>query len=363
MDIVYNFGAGPGMLPKVVLQQIEASLSNWQGLGISVMEISHRSKEFIACAKEAEQDLRDLLAIPDNYHVLFCQGGAKAQFSLLPLNLLQKTEKADYVVSGYWSNSAAKDASLVCQVNPIEIRQTEQNNTTLLPMSQWPLSADTPYLHYCPNETIDGSAIFEEPYFKDKIVFADLSSTILSQPIDVSKYGVVYAGAQKNMGPAGLTLIIVRDDLIAHQPQNETLSSVFNYKMLAEHDSMLNTPPTFVWYVIGLVFKWLKAQGGVTAIAAINQQKAALLYDTIDQSALYHNNIAHENRSRMNVIFTLSDPTLEARFFKEAKQAGFIGLEGHRVIGGVRASLYNAMPIEGVIALTEFMKTFEAKYC
>lgn len=362
MKSVFNFGAGPSMLPKEVLLQIHAELLDWQKLGMSVMEVSHRSKEFMHCAAEAEKNLRELLHIPENYDVLFCQGGARAQFTLLPLNLLSENDKIDYILSGFWSTCAANEASHVCHVNPVDIIQKDQKGIiSLTEMKNWSLSKEAKYLHYCPNETIEGRAIFGDPEFKDKIVFADLSSTILSQPIDVSKYGVIYAGAQKNIGPSGLTIVIVRKDLLP-KTKRSGLSSVFDYQKLAENDSMINTPPTFAWYVAGLVFKWLKAQGGVQAIASQNAKKANLLYETIDKSAFYQNNVAKQNRSQMNVIFNLNNPELEAMFLNEANKAGFIGLKGHRALGGIRASIYNAMPLEGVVALTEFMTSFEQRH-
>ncbi len=356
MTQVYNFSSGPAMLPKAVLEQVQQELLDWQGLGTSVMEISHRSKEFISVAQTAEQDLRDLLSIPANYKVLFCQGGARAQFAAVPANLLGNASHADYIDGGYWAHSAIKEATKFCTPNLIDIKTTEDNHIALLPMSEWQLNDNAAYVHYCPNETIDGTAIDEEPDFGDRVVVADLSSTILSRPLDINRYGVIYAGAQKNIGPAGLTLVIVREDLLGNAQQS--FPSVLDYRALADNDSMFNTPPTFAWYLSGLVFKWLKAQGGLEAIARKNQAKADLLYSTIDSSDFYRNNVIARNRSKMNVPFQLADANLDKLFLEQSLAAGLHALKGHRVVGGMRASIYNAMPIEGVKALTEFMQDF-----
>ncbi len=360
MTQVFNFSSGPAMLPAEVLRRAEQELCNWQGLGTSVMEISHRSKEFIKVAEEAEQDLRDLLKIPSSYKVLFCHGGARAQFAAVPLNLLGQAKTADYVDGGYWAQSAIKEAQKYCTPNVIDAKTTIDGLAGILPMSEWALSDDAAYVHFCPNETIDGLAINEEPDFGDKIVVADLSSTILSRPIDVSRYGVIYAGAQKNIGPAGLTLVIVREDLLGNARQE--LPSILDYKVLADNDSMFNTPPTFAWYLSGLVFKWLKEQGGVGEIDKRNQAKADLLYGLIDKSDFYRNGVAIANRSRMNVPFQLKDPALDKFFLEESLAAGLHALKGHRVVGGMRASIYNAMPLEGVQALTKFMTDFEKRH-
>lgn len=360
MTQVFNFSSGPAMLPAEVLRRAEQELCNWQGLGTSVMEISHRSKEFIKVAEEAEQDLRDLLKIPSNYKVLFCHGGARAQFAAVPLNLLGQAKTADYVDGGYWAHSAIKEAQKYCTPNVIDAKTTINSLAGILPMSEWTLNDDAAYVHFCPNETIDGLAINEEPDFGDKIVVADLSSTILSRPIDVSRYGVIYAGAQKNIGPAGLTLVIVREDLLGNARQE--LPSILDYKVLADNDSMFNTPPTFAWYLSGLVFKWLKEQGGVGEIDKRNQAKADLLYGLIDKSDFYRNGVAIANRSRMNVPFQLKDPALDTLFLEESFAAGLHALKGHRVVGGMRASIYNAMPLEGVQALTSFMTDFEKRH-
>lgn len=360
MTQIYNFSSGPAMLPVEVLRRAEQELCNWNGLGTSVMEISHRSKEFIQVAEEAEKDLRDLLKIPDNYKVLFCQGGARAQFAAVPMNLLGTAKTADYIDGGYWAHSAIQEAKKYCAPNVIDIKSNIDGKRALLPMSEWALSDDAAYVHFCPNETIDGVAIDEQPDFGDKIVVADFSSTILSRPLDINRYGVIYAGAQKNIGPAGLTLVIVRDDLLGKAQQ--ALPSVLDYKTLAENDSMYNTPPTFAWYLSGLVFKWLKERGGISEMDKTNQAKADLLYSTIDRSDFYRNDVADRNRSRMNVPFQLADAALDKLFLEESFAAGLHALKGHRVVGGMRASIYNAMPLEGVKALTEFMADFERRH-
>lgn len=360
MSQVFNFSSGPAMLPVEVLRRAEQELCNWQGLGTSVMEISHRSKEFIQVAEEAEKDFRDLLKIPSNYKVLFCHGGARAQFAAVPMNLLGQHSTADYIDGGYWAASAVKEAQKYCTPNVIDAKTTVAGLRGIKSMSEWALSDNSAYVHFCPNETIDGIAIHETPDFGDKVVVADLSSTILSTPLDVSRYGVIYAGAQKNIGPAGLTLVVVREDLLG-QARKE-LPSILDYKVLAENESMFNTPPTFAWYLSGLVFKWLKEQGGVHELDKRNQAKADLLYGTIDSSDFYRNDVAVANRSRMNVPFQLADSALDKLFIDESFVAGLHALKGHRVVGGMRASIYNAMPLEGVKALTDFMVDFERRH-
>ncbi|EJL90612.1 3-phosphoserine/phosphohydroxythreonine transaminase [Pantoea sp. GM01] len=360
MTQVYNFSSGPAMLPVEVLRRAEQELTNWHGLGTSVMEISHRSKEFIAVAEAAEQDFRDLLKIPANYKVLFCHGGARAQFAAIPGNLLGEAKTADYIDGGYWAHSAIKEAEKFCSPNTIDVKTTRDGKRALLPMREWQLSDDAAYVHFCPNETIDGIAIDEEPDFGNKVVVADLSSTILSRPIDINRYGVIYAGAQKNIGPAGLTLVVVREDLLGKAQRY--VPSILDYKVLAENESMFNTPPTFAWYLSGLVFKWLKEKGGVAEMDKLNQAKADLLYGVIDNSAFYRNDVATENRSRMNVPFQLADSALDKVFLDESLNAGLHALKGHRVVGGMRASIYNAMPLEGVKTLTEFMVDFERRH-
>ncbi|AXF76221.1 3-phosphoserine/phosphohydroxythreonine transaminase [Erwinia tracheiphila] len=360
MSQVFNFSSGPAMLPVEVLQRAQQELCNWQRLGTSVMEISHRSEEFLQVAEEAEKDFRDLLKIPENYKVLFCHGGARAQFAAVPMNLLGNHTVADYVDGGYWAQSAIKEAAKYCTPNIIDAKTTVDGLRAIAPMSRWSLSAEAAYVHYCPNETIDGIAIHEEPDFGDKVVVVDLSSTILSQPIDVNRYGLIYAGAQKNIGPAGLTLVVVREDLLGRV--HNMLPSILNYQVLSDNDSMFNTPPTFAWYLSGLVFKWLKQQGGVAALDKRNQAKADLLYGVIDKSSFYRNDVAVPNRSRMNVPFQLADSALDKLFLEESLASGLHALKGHRVVGGMRASIYNAMPIEGVRALTDFMIDFERRH-
>ncbi|MFB9133881.1 3-phosphoserine/phosphohydroxythreonine transaminase [Vibrio sp. AK197] len=356
---VYNFSAGPAALPKAVMEKAQAEFVDWNGLGTSVMEISHRSKSFIEIAQQAEQDLRDLLSIPDNYKVLFCQGGARAQFSAVPLNLLGERSTATYIDAGYWAASAIDEANKYCQVDTFDAKTEIDGKTAVKPASEWKVAPDAAYVHFCPNETIDGVEIYDLPQ-TDKPIVADMSSNILSRDIDVSKFGVIYAGAQKNIGPAGICIAIVRDDLLDFA--RDVLPSFINYKILAEKDSMYNTPPTFAWYLSGLVFKWLKEQGGLKAMEETNRKKADTLYNYIDNSPFYKNDIHPANRSRMNVPFQLVKPELDGTFLELAEQRGLVALKGHRAVGGMRASIYNAMPLEGVQALVDFMQEFEAQY-
>jgi phosphoserine aminotransferase len=357
MNNSYNFSAGPAKLPADVLKQVQAELLNWQNTGASVMELSHRGKDFDACAIESINDLRDILNIPENYKILFCQGGARAQFAAVPLNILGNKTSADYINSGYWSQCAAKEATKYCNVIEQNVIIKNAGIISIKPMSEWQLSDNSAYVHYCPNETIEGVEIFEQPNFGDKTVVADLSSCILSQPIDVNRYGIIYAGAQKNIGPSGITILIVREDLIGHA--QKVLPSVLDYKILLDNDSMFNTPPTFAWYMSGLVFKWIKKLGGLSAMQQRNQAKAQLLYQFIDQSDFYRNMVATANRSVMNVTFLSPNEDLDKKFVSEAAQANIIGIKGHRIAGGMRASIYNAMDIDGVEYLIEFMKEFE----
>ncbi|GEM75563.1 3-phosphoserine/phosphohydroxythreonine transaminase [Vibrio sagamiensis] len=356
---VFNFSAGPAALPKAVMQQAQKEFINWQELGTSVMEMSHRSKAFIKVAIDAEQDLRDLLNIPDNYRVLFCQGGARAQFAAVPLNLLGEAKTATYIDGGYWAESAVTEAKKYCEPDVFNARSQVDGKVSILPASEWKISPNAAYVHFCPNETIDGIEINDLPV-TDKPIVADMSSTILSRELDVSKYGVIYAGAQKNIGPAGIAIVIVREDLLGLA--KTVLPSVLDYTVLAEKESMFNTPPTFAWYLSGLVFKWLKAQGGVKAIEQLNIEKANLLYTYIDQSDFYRNDVHPDNRSLMNVPFQLANANLDPTFLELAESRGLKALKGHRAVGGMRASIYNAMPIEGVQALVEFMREFELKY-
>ncbi|MGC9458592.1 3-phosphoserine/phosphohydroxythreonine transaminase [Vibrio genomosp. F10] len=358
-DNIFNFSAGPAALPKAVMAQAQAEFINWNNLGTSVMEISHRSKPFIKVAEDAEQDLRDLLSIPSNYKVLFCQGGARAQFAAIPMNLLGSQSTATYIDAGYWAESAIAEAKKYCEPDVFVAKTVRDDKVAVVDAKEWQIHADAAYVHFCPNETIDGIEINDLPV-TDKPIVADMSSTILSREIDVSKYGVIYAGAQKNIGPAGLCIVIVRNDLL--DLATDVLPSILNYKVLAEKESMFNTPPTFAWYLSGLVFKWLKQQGGVKALESVNREKAALLYRCIDESSFYKNNVHPENRSLMNVPFQLSKPELDEVFLERAEKRGLVALKGHRAVGGMRASLYNAMPIEGVQALVELMKEFEAEF-
>lgn len=358
MSRLFNFCAGPAVLPESVLIQAKEELLDWNSQGASLMEISHRSKVFMEIAQKAEQDLRDLLHVPDHYKVLFLQGGAYGQFSCVPLNILGKHSKIDVIETGTWSAKAAECAAHYAQVNILASTKNTQYRT-LPDLTNVCASEDSGYIHYCSNETINGVEFQSIPALntRNKPLVADMSSHILSRPIDVSKFGIIFAGAQKNIGPAGLVLAIVREDLL-HQAHIHT-PDAFNYLLQSQNNSMLNTPPTFAWYMVGLVFEWLKANGGVEGIEKINIQKSDLLYKTIDQSDLYSNPIDPMCRSRMNVPFILKDETLNARFLIEAKQNGLINLEGHRSVGGMRASIYNALPLQGVKVLTEFMTHFE----
>lgn len=358
----YNFSAGPAMLPTAVLEQAQQELTDYQGSGMSVMEMSHRSKVYMAIAEQAEADLREIYAIPDNYKVLFLQGGASSQFAMIPMNLLGRSaaNSADYLNTGSWSKKAIAEAKRFGEVNVAA--SGEQSNFSHIPEpASWQLNPDASYFHYTPNETIGGVEFHFIPEVGDVPLVADMSSTILSRPLDISRYGLVYAGAQKNIGPAGLTLVIIRDDLLESSPPASvpTLPAMFNYATHANADSMYNTPPTYGWYLAGLVFKWLKAQGGVAAMAAHNQQKANTLYDAIDTSDFYQSPVEKSCRSWMNVPFTLVDPALDGEFLTQAEQAGLVNLKGHRSVGGMRASIYNAMPQSGVDALVSFMQEFE----
>jgi len=355
---VYNFSAGPAVLPLPVLEQARDELLDWHG-GMSVMEVSHRSRAFMAVAERAETDLRELLAIPPNYRVLFIQGGATAQFSAVPLNLAEAGATADYVNTGHWSERAIKEARRFVTVG-IAASEAGSQYTTVPEQASLRLTADAAYVHYTPNETIGG---VEFPYIPETgavPLVADMSSSILSRPLDVTRFGVIYAGAQKNIGPAGITVVIVRDDLARKARAGTPM--VFDYRAIADAGSMLNTPPTFGWYFAGLVFQWLKREGGLAAMEKRNRAKAETLYAAIDASALFSNPVARGCRSWMNVPFRLAEPELEKSFLAEADVAGLTNLAGHRAVGGMRASLYNAMPAEGVAALVGFMRDFERRY-
>ena len=346
-------------MPEEVLRQAAEEMLDWRGSGMSVMEMSHRGKEFIGIAAEAEADLRELLAVPANYKVLFLQGGALAQNAMVPMNLLRGKTVADYVNTGEWSKKSIKEAQKYCTVN-IAASGADSKFTAIPPQSAWHTSADAAYVHICTNETIGGLEYHWTPDTGAVPLVADMSSHILSRPVDVAKFGLIYAGAQKNMGMAGLTVVIVRDDLIGQALPSTP--SVFDYKQQADADSMFNTPSTYSVYIAGLVFKWLKRQGGLAAVERNNIAKAQLLYGHIDQSALFGNAVHQADRSRMNVVFTLKDAALDEPFLKAARERGMSQLKGHRSVGGMRASIYNAMPIEGVRALVELMRTFEARH-
>ncbi len=352
----YNFCAGPAMLPTEVMLQAQEEFINWHGRGCSIMEMSHRGKDFMAVAAKAEQDLRDLMHIPANYKVLFMHGGGRGQFAAVPLNLMQAGKKADYIVSGAWSKAAAEEALKFGAINTQQIQLKSDGVRSLVAEKDWQVDPQASFVHFCPNETVDGLEFTGVPETQVPLV-ADLSSTILSRPLDVSRYGVIYAGAQKNIGPSGLTVAIVREDLLPKAGAN--IPAILDYRLAAENDSMFNTPPTYAWYLAGLVFEWLKRQGGVEAMGKINQLKADTLYQYLDQSDFYRNDVAPANRSWMNVPFFLADDRLNDLFITESEAAGLLALKGHRMVGGMRASLYNAMPLEGVQTLVTFMQEFE----
>jgi len=358
MTQIYNFSAGPAVLPKAVLQRAQAEMLDWHGSGMSVMEMSHRGKEFTGILAKTEADLRSLLSIPQNYKVLFLQGGAIAENAVIPMNLLNGGE-ADYVVTGSWSKRSVEDAGAYGKINVVA--SSEADNFTHVPAySSWKLNKNAQYLHICTNETINGVEFDGLPDSGEVPIVADMSSHILSRPIDVSKYGVIYGGAQKNIGPAGLCIVIVREDLLGKA--SPLTPAVFNWKTQAENQSMINTPPTYSIYIAGLVFEWLLEQGGVAAIEKVNIAKANLLYDYIDSTDFYVNKVAVANRSRMNIPFFLKDESLNDAFLKGAEANGLLQLKGHRMVGGMRASIYNAMPIEGVQALISYMKAFESAH-
>ena len=359
MARTFNFSAGPAVLPESVLQQAAAEMLDWHGSGMSVMEMSHRGEEFTAIHAEAERDLRELLAVPANYKVLFLQGGAIAENAIVPMNLLRGRKVADYVNTGEWSKKSIKEAKKYCSVN-VAASGEDRNFSYIPPQSDWKLSRDAAYVHICSNETIGGLEYHWVPDAGDVPLVADMSSHILSRPVDVAKYGLIYGGAQKNIGPAGLTLVIVRDDLIGQAAA--FTPSAFDYKQQAEAGSMFNTPPTYAIYIAGLVLKWLKAQGGLVEIEQRNIAKAGLLYDYLDRSKFFVSPVEPRDRSRMNVPFKLRNEALDEAFLEGAKARGMVQLKGHRVVGGMRASIYNAMPIEGVRRLVDYMHEFEGKH-
>ena len=359
MSRVFNFSAGPAMLPQAVLEKAQQEMLDWHGSGMSVMEMSHRGKEFMSIAAQAEADLRELMGISDDYAVLFLQGGASSQFAMVPLNLLGNKKSADYINTGAWSKKAIAEAKRYCDVN-VAASSEESKFTTVPAQSDWSLNPDAAYVHYTPNETIGGVEFPFVPDTGNVPLVADMSSTILSRPVDVSRYGVIYAGAQKNIGPAGLTVVIVRKDLMGN-PSAGT-PTMFDYQVQAENGSMYNTPPTYSWYLAGLVFAWVKEQGGLAKMAEINKRKADKLYAAIDDSGFYANPVDPVSRSWMNVPFTLANPELDSVFLEESKEEDLTTLKGHRSVGGMRASIYNAMPEEGVNNLIAFMAEFERRH-
>lgn len=356
MSRVYNFSAGPAVLPEEVLKEVAEEMMDYQGTGMSVMEMSHRSADFQKIIDEAEQDLRDLMKIPDNYKVLFLQGGASQQFAMIPMNLM-KNKVADYIVTGQWAKKAAKEAEKYGEVHVVA--SSEDKTFSYIPdCSDLEISEDADYVYICENNTIYGTKFKELPDTKGKTLVADVSSCFLSEPVDVSKYGMIYGGVQKNVGPAGVVIAIIREDLITDDVLDGT-PTMLKYKTHADAGSLYNTPPAYGIYICGKVFKWLKKQGGLEAIKERNEKKAKILYDYLDESKLFKGTVVPKDRSLMNVPFITGNKELDAKFVKEAKEAGFENLKGHRSVGGMRASIYNAMPVEGVEKLVEFMKAFE----
>ncbi|MCM1160518.1 MAG: 3-phosphoserine/phosphohydroxythreonine transaminase [Roseburia sp.] len=360
MSRVYNFSAGPAVLPEEVLKEAADEMLDYKGTGMSVMEMSHRSKAYDTIIKEAEADLRELMNIPDNYKVLFLQGGASQQFAMIPMNLM-KNKVADYIVTGQWAKKAFQEASIYGKAN--KIASSEDETFSYIPdCSDLPVSEDADYVYICENNTIYGTKFHTLPNTKGKTLVSDVSSCFLSEPVDVTKYGIIYGGVQKNIGPAGVVIVIIREDLITEDTLPGT-PTMLKYKTHADNDSLYNTPPAYGIYICGKVFKWIKKQGGLAAMKEHNEKKAAILYNFLDESKLFKGTVRKEDRSLMNVPFVTGDAELDAKFVKEAKEAGFENLKGHRTVGGMRASIYNAMPIEGVEKLVEFMKKFEAENC
>ena len=363
MARAFNFSAGPAMLPEAVMRKASAEFLDWNHTDMSIMEMSHRSKEYMAVAHQTEADLREVMAIPDNYKVLFLHGGASMQFSAIPLNLTAEGDTVDYFNTGVWSDKAIKEASRYVKVNVV-VGGDCDNPTEIPDVAEWSFSEDAKYIHLCANETITGLEFQEDQlehvFAQGKPVIADMSSNIMCRPIDVSRYAVIYAGAQKNIGPAGLSIMIIRDDFIGHA--REITPTLLNWATYANNESMFNTPATYAWYLAGLVFDWLKANGGVDAIAVVNERKAKKLYDYIDQSAFYYNTIKVSQRSWMNVTFYLTNKDLEPEFIQASNAAGLLSLKGHKAFGGMRASIYNAMPEEGVDALITFLDQFAKQH-
>ncbi|BBI01255.1 phosphoserine aminotransferase [Buchnera aphidicola (Nipponaphis monzeni)] len=362
MNQIYNFSAGPAMLPKEVMLIAQKEFLNWKNLGVSILEMSHRSEEFFNMTKKSIKILRKILNVPHSYEILFCHGGARGQFSAIPLNLIDKVTKADYINTGFWSLAAAIESKKYCNPNIINVKKIINNKVSILPIKDWLLSNNTvSYIHYCPNETIEGIAIHEEPTFTNKIVVGDFSSTILSRKINIENYSVIYAGAQKNIGPSGITLIIIKKNLLKISNIIKP-PSILDYNLLSKSNSMFNTPSTFSWYLSFLVFQWIQQNGGLSHIEQENEKKSKLLYDTIDNTDFYINNISYKNRSKMNVVFNIFNTSLHKIFLKESHKIGLHSLKGHNFIGGIRASIYNAMPLKGVKKLVNFMLKFEKKY-
>jgi phosphoserine aminotransferase len=359
MSRVFNFSAGPAALPETVLRRAAEEMLDWHGSGMSVMEMSHRGKEFISIHAHAEASLRALLGVPANYKVLFLQGGAIAENAIVPMNLLRGKTSADYIDTGEWSKKSIKETKKYATVN-VAASAAATGYDRVPPRDTWRLDPDAAYVHVCTNETIGGVEFHTTPDVGDVPLVADMSSHILSKPVEVAKFGCIYAGAQKNIGPAGLTIVIVRDDLLGKP--HPMLPSAFDYGLQAEADSMLNTPPTYAIYIAGLVFDWIEGRGGLAAMAEHNRRKAALLYDTLDATSFYASPVQPDSRSLMNVPFKLRDEALDGAFLKGAEAAGMLQLKGHRSVGGMRASIYNAMPVEGVQALVAYMKDFEARH-
>jgi phosphoserine aminotransferase len=357
MNSIFNFSAGPSTIPQSVLKRAQAELLDWNGQGTSVMEVSHRGKPFVAVAQKAEKDLRALMNIPDNYKVLFMHGGGRGQFFSVPMNLAQRGDLSQHLVSGQWSQIAVSEAEKYMKAEVVAKTQTKDGHLWVPTQDSWEINPKAAYFHYCPNETVDGIEINWIPKSKTVPIVADMSSNILSKEINVNDFGIIYAGAQKNFGPSGLTVVIIREDLVGLARADTP--AVFDYQQQVNNDSMYNTPPTFAWYLAGLVFEWLQEQGGVAAIEKINIEKAALLYKCIDTSDFYSNKVSVENRSKMNVTYQLADNRLDAVFLEQAEKAGLLALKGHRFVGGMRASIYNAMPLEGVKTLVSFMQEFE----
>lgn len=358
MSRVYNFSAGPAVLPEEVLKEAAEEMLDYRGTGMSVMEMSHRSKAFEEIIQDAEKTLRELMNIPDNYKVLFLQGGASQQFAMVPMNLM-KNKVADYIVTGQWAKKAAAEAKIYGKVN-ILASSADKTFTYIPDMKDIKVSDDADYVYICHNNTIYGTTYHELPDVGDKVLVADMSSDILSQPVDVTKYGLIFAGVQKNIGPAGMVVVIIREDLITEDVLENT-PTMLRYKIHADNKSLYNTPPAYGIYICGKVFKWLKNKGGLEAMKKINEEKAAILYDYLDSSEMFKGTVVKKDRSLMNVPFVTGSDELDAKFVKEAKAAGFENIKGHRTVGGMRASIYNAMPTEGVKALVEFMKKFEAE--